>query len=248
VSIVVGGGRVLVIAVIALVSVTGCSQASSSRPGSVAAAPSATSATNQTSAPASAPAPAPAPASAPAPAPVSPNAAPGATLVGSGIHVVDARGHVVDDENLTAGQCHARVVDAGSGKFLPDPVCTPGAVDPGVTQANLAQTICRSGFSSLVRAPASETGKAKKLSLQQYGETASSTTEYDHLISLEVGGTNATSNLWPEPNATNATGVNNPKDPVENQLHTAICSGKISLVDAQKAIATNWTTALNAIH
>jgi hypothetical protein len=155
---------------------------------------------------------------------------------------------VVDDENLTAGQCHARVVDAASGKFLPDPVCTPGAVDPGVTQENLAQTICRSGFSSLVRAPASETDKAKKLSLQQYGETASSTTEYDHLISLEVGGTNATSNLWPEPNATNAAGVNNPKDPVENQLHTAICSGKISLVDAQKAIATNWTTALNAIH
>jgi hypothetical protein len=93
-----------------------------------------------------------------------------------------------------------------------------------------------------------ETEDAKKLSLQQYGETTSSTTEYDHLISLEVGGTNATSNLWPEPNATNATGVNNPKDPVENQLHTAICSGKISLFDAQKAIATNWTTALNAIH
>jgi hypothetical protein len=128
------------------------------------------------------------------------------------------------------------------------PSGSPGAVDPGVTQANLAQTICRSGFSSLVRAPASETDKAKKLSLQQYGETTSSTTEYDHLISLEVGGTNATSNLWPEPNATNATGVNNPKDPVENQLHTAICSGRISLVDAQKAIATNWTTALNAIH
>jgi hypothetical protein len=230
VSIVVGWRRVLIVAVIALVSVTGCSQASSSRPGSVAVAAPATSTTNQ------------------APAPASPNTAPGTTLVGSGIHVVGARGHVVDDENLIAGQCHARVVDAASGKFLPDPVCTPGAVDPGVTQANLAQTICRSGFSSLVRAPASETDKAKKLSLQQYGETASSTTEYDHVISLEVGGTNATSNLWPEPNATNATGVNNPKDPVENQLHTAICSGRISLVDAQKAIATNWTTALNAIH
>jgi hypothetical protein len=224
VSIFVGWRRVLVIAVIALVSVTGCSQASSSRPGSVGVAVPTPSATNQV--------------------PASPNTAP----VGSGIHVVGARGHVVDDENLTAGQCHARVVDAGSGKFLPDPVCTAGAVDPGVTQANLAQTICRSGFSSLVRAPASETDKAKKLSLQQYGETTSSTTEYDHLISLEVGGTNATSNLWPEPNATNANGVNNPKDPVENQLHTAICSGKISLVDAQKAIATNWTTALNAIH
>jgi hypothetical protein len=89
VSIFVGWRRVPVIAVIALVSVTGCSQASSSRPGSVAVAAPATSATNQ----------------GPAPAPVSPNAAPGTTLVGSGIHVVGARGHVVDDENLTAGQC-----------------------------------------------------------------------------------------------------------------------------------------------
>ena len=225
-----GWRRVLVIAAIALVSVTGCSQPSSSRPGSVAGVPLTTSATNQ------------------APAPASPNTAPGTTLGVPGIHVVAARGHVVDDENLTAGQCHARVVDAASGKFLPDPACTPGAVDPGVTQANLAQTICRSGYSSSVRAPASETDKAKKLSLQQYGETTSSTTEYDHLISLEIGGTNATSNLWPEPNATSATGVNNPKDPVENQLHTAICSGKISLADAQKAIATNWTTALQAVH
>jgi len=140
-----------------------------------------------------------------------------------------------------------RQVDAASGKFLPDPTCTPGAVDPGVTQSNLAQTICRSGYSSSVRAPAAETGKAKTVSLSQYGETPSKTTEYDHLISLELGGTNATSNLWPEPNATAATGFTNPKDSVENKMRSALCSGRITLVDAQKAIATDWTTAMAAV-
>lgn len=176
------------------------------------------------------------------PAPV-PTTNPG-TGGGSGIHVVAARSHVVDDMHLAGGQCHVRVLDAATGKVLPDPACTPGAVDPGVTEANLSQTICRSGFSSSVRAPASETGAAKKQSLLQYGEPSTSTTEYDHLLSLEIGGTNATSNLWPEPNSTDAKGVNNPKDKVENQLHDAICAHKISLGDAQKAMATDWTTAV----
>jgi hypothetical protein len=38
--------------------------------------------------------------------------------------------------------------------------------------------------------------------------------------------------------------VNNPKDRVENQLHTLICNGKVALADAQYTIATDWTTAL----
>jgi len=177
-----------------------------------------------------------------------PGGASESTLAGTGIHIVSARSHVVDDVQLSSGQCHVKAVDAASGKFLPDSTCTPGAVDPGVTQSNLQQTICRSGYSASVRAPASETDKAKQISLRQYGETPSKATEYDHLISLELGGTNATSNLWPEPNASTATGFTNPKDSVENQLHTAICSGRITLVDAQKAIATDWTTAMAAVH
>ena len=177
-----------------------------------------------------------------------PNGGPESTLAGTGIHIVSARSHVVDDVQLSGGQCHAKAVDAATGKFLPDPTCTPGAVDPGVTQSTLQQTICRSGYSASVRAPAAETDKAKQGSLRQYGENPAKTTEYDHLISLELGGTNATSNLWPEPNASNATGTTNPKDSVENQLHTAICSGTITLVDAQKAIAADWTTALTAVH
>lgn len=34
---------------------------------------------------------------------------------------------------------------------LPDPACTPGAVDPRVTQNNISATICKRGYSTSVR-------------------------------------------------------------------------------------------------
>jgi len=214
--------RVLAVTALALLPLTACSTSQPSAPASTDAT------TSQ--------------------APGSPAQQAPAPTVQAPVHIVAARSHVTDDVALSPGQCHVKAVDAAAGKVLPDPTCTPGAVDPGVTQSNLPQTICRSGYSSSVRAPATETDKAKKISLTQYGEQSTKTTEYDHLISLELGGTNATSNLWPEPNATAATGTTNPKDSVENKLHTAICSGTITLVEAQKAIAADWTTAMAVVH
>ena len=154
---------------------------------------------------------------------------------------------VAQDMNLTAGQCHVRVVSASSGQILPDSNCTPGAIDPAVTQANISTTICKSGYTATVRAPASNTAKFKKVSLTDYGMSYSVSTEYDHLISLELGGTNAVSNLWPEPNKTGATATANPKDQVENKLKTAVCAGRTTLSSAQSAIAGNWVTALSSL-
>ncbi|MEU2874528.1 hypothetical protein ABZ769_35985 [Streptomyces olivoreticuli] len=72
--------------------------------------------------------------------------------------------------------------------------------------------------------------------------------EYDHLVSLELGGDpNDPRNLWvepPPPGHKPGGGPNNPKNQVENKLHTAVCSGKTKLADAQQAIATDWTSAL----
>lgn len=152
---------------------------------------------------------------------------------------------VAVDETLAPGQCKARTVDAVAGLFLPDPACTPGAVDPAVTQDNLASTICKSGYTTTVRAPASDTEKIKALSLTQYGQTRAASTEYDHLISLQLGGTNAVSNLWPEPNRAGAPGTTNPKDAVETKLNKAVCSHMVTLSAAQKAIAHDWVTAAN---
>lgn len=159
------------------------------------------------------------------------------------VKTVHSPGNVAIDLNLAAGQCKARTIDAAAGLYLPDPACTPGAVDPAVTQDNLGSTICKAGYTVTVRAPASDTDKTKALSLAQYGQTRASTTEYDHLISLQLGGTNAVSNLWPEPNRAGATGTTNPKDAIETRLNRAVCAHKVTLAAAQKAIATNWVTA-----
>lgn len=34
---------------------------------------------------------------------------------------------------------------------------------------------------------------------------------------------------------------------METKLHTAVCAGKVTLAAAQKAIVTDWTTALGSL-
>ncbi|MGW2706708.1 hypothetical protein [Streptomyces sp. NPDC001340] len=41
--------------------------------------------------------------------------------------------------------------------------------------------------------------------------------------------------------------MSNLKDPVETKLHTAVCSGKVTLKAAQQAIVADWTTALSRL-
>jgi hypothetical protein len=149
------------------------------------------------------------------------------------------------------GTCHYVVVNAAAGDYLPDPHCTPGATNPRVTQADLASTVCKSGYTATIRPPASITGSEKRASEKAYGFTGkASTTEYDHLISLELGGDpNSPLNLWPEPNKARAAGTTNPKDAVENTLKGLVCDavhGKpyLPLAKAQYLIATNWMTAV----
>ncbi len=149
-----------------------------------------------------------------------------------------------------AGTCHYRYL---KGEPLEDPKCTPGAISPAVTQANLKSTICRKGgYTSGIRPSTSVTGREKKLNAASYGFTGSmSDAEYDHLISLQLGGDpNDYRNLWVEPadpGHRKGAGVNNKKDPVETKLHTAVCKGKVTLSAAQQAIVTDWTTALSRL-
>jgi len=135
------------------------------------------------------------------------------------------------------GSCHAR----GHGLYsLPDPRCTPGAIDPAVTQSDIGRTICRSGYSESVRPPESVTEPEKRANLLAYGDHRPlHDYEYDHLVSLELGGArNDPRNLWPEPGASP-----NPKDSLEDRLHDRVCDGEMKLAVAQLAIARNWITA-----
>jgi len=70
--------------------------------------------------------------------------------------------------------------------------------------------------------------------------------ELDHLISLELGGCpDCATNLWPQPYYPKPGA--HEKDQVENYLHKALCDGDITLVDAQKIIATDWLSCFNSI-
>lgn len=121
---------------------------------------------------------------------------------------------------------------------LQDKECTPGDVFPDVTK----EQVCKSGYASSVRnVPTSVKNKV----YASYGITHHTAGQYevDHLVSLELGGSNDISNLWPEI-ATPKPGFHE-KDKVENYLHDQVCSGAISLQQAQIEIATNWLDVYN---
>jgi hypothetical protein len=147
---------------------------------------------------------------------------------------------VIHDPKQVTYSLHLATCHFGDGGQLPDPACTPGAVDPSVTQADIKSTICRSGgYTKKVRPSSGETDHAKfDVSYPAYGVRHSAKSEEDHLVSLELGGSNDIANLWPEVGK-----EPNPKDKVENDLHRAVCDGQVKLADAQEAIATDWETA-----
>lgn len=80
----------------------------------------------------------------------------------------------------------------------------------------------------------------KHLIKERYGIPRDKSRQYviDHLISLNLGGSNATTNLWPQ-DAEQARR----KDLVELELHEAVCNRLMPLDVAQARIATDWTTA-----
>lgn len=144
------------------------------------------------------------------------------------------------------GSCHYTYIGPDP---LPDPRCTPGAINPQVTQADIDSTICSGGFTSTIRPPESVTEPEKEASAAAYGYTGSlHVAEYDHLVPLELGGDpNDAANLWVEPpDNPNATSFANTKDTLEDRLNSLVCEGRVPLASAQQAIAGNWVWAYRA--
>jgi hypothetical protein len=116
---------------------------------------------------------------------------------------------------------------------LPDSACTPGAIFPEATK----EKICVSGYSKSVRHVTTST-KNKVYAAYGIKKRLPGQYEVDHLVSLQLGGSNEVANLWPE--------IDKPKpgfhekDRVENYLHDQVCDGKMTLRQAQIQIATDW--------
>ena len=124
--------------------------------------------------------------------------------------------------------------------YLPS---VPGLVNPAVTQDNIKQTICVSGWTKTVRPPLSYTDAMKRhLMATQRLPGKLADYELDHEMSLEDGGhPSDPRNLWMQPYA-GQWGARK-KDKVETLLKTLVCKGKISLAEAQYELQTDWVAA-----
>jgi hypothetical protein len=117
----------------------------------------------------------------------------------------------------------------------PDRRCSPGAYSAGLTDA----VLCSPGFrtSAIRNVPESEKFAVER----EYGMASGhygSSLEIDHIVSLELGGSNDVANLFPE--RLYAHPGYRAKDRLENRLHDLVCSGQMSLRDAQRGIASDW--------
>jgi hypothetical protein len=125
---------------------------------------------------------------------------------------------------------------------IPDHDRTPGAVDPAITQDNIAQTACVSGYTKIVRPPSSYTTRLKAEQMLELGLPGTVRDYYeDHLVPLCVGGhPSDPRNLWPEPVAGQwSAGV---KDQLEGSVYRAVCSGAMTLLEGQRIfLVPDWT-------
>jgi Protein of unknown function (DUF3761) len=117
----------------------------------------------------------------------------------------------------------------------PDRRCSPGAYYSRLTSS----VICASSFRT---AAIRDVPQSEKYAVErEYGMPArlyGRSIEIDHIVSLELGGSNNIANLFPEPGSGPAD--YRVKDRLENRLHELVCAGTITLRQAQTQIASNW--------
>jgi hypothetical protein len=123
----------------------------------------------------------------------------------------------------------------------PTPIRPDSAMTPGAALDVTAVDVCTPGFASRIR---HVTAQTKRKVYAAYGITAHGPGDYevDHLISLELGGSNARTNLWPQSYHTQPWNAR-VKDALENRLHRMVCAHTIPLETAQQAIAIDWIAA-----
>lgn len=111
------------------------------------------------------------------------------------------------------------------------------AITPGKILTTSVATVCKPGYTQTVRHSISRTERALELKL--YGYPVGTTgLVIDHRIPLEEGGADVRENRWPQPYAESVK-----KDKIENAVHARVCSGKMTIKEAQKRFMKDWTTA-----
>ena len=133
---------------------------------------------------------------------------------------------------------------------LPDAKLTPGQTMPGVT----VEQLCQKGYANVLNGGARNVPESEKreVFIRYFGKVPSNpgAFEIDHVISIELGGANTISNLFPQ----SYSGIWNArvKDRLEDWMaaqvrHSlaedghATAAAKLALF--QKEISSNWTNA-----
>jgi hypothetical protein len=133
---------------------------------------------------------------------------------------------------------------------VPDPKCTPGAINPSVTLQVLKDPAFRT---ECVRdCVTSENDKGAmygfySLSRPTDNQGDNQACELDHLVPLELGGADTLDNIWPQCGPSNAELPKRyfkEKDMVEDFLADQVKTGQMKLGAAQSAIAKDWTKFL----
>jgi hypothetical protein len=139
-----------------------------------------------------------------------------------------------------------------TGFPIPDPQCTPGAVNPTITVDVLAnpafRTCCiRNDVTS--EAEKKQTYEWYRIAEPSDNFGSNQMCELDHLVPLELGGADTLDNIWPQCGP-DGLSLNDryfkKKDTVENYLAAQVKAGNMALQDAQRGIATDWTQYLGA--
>lgn len=122
----------------------------------------------------------------------------------------------------------------------PDPKLTPGA-----TLSVTRDDICVPGYTQKVR---NIPDAVKRQVYASYGIASHKAGDFevDHLISLELGGSNSPKNLWPESYRTQPWNAH-VKDALENRLHADICTNQVDMATVQHEIAADWIGAYKRI-
>jgi hypothetical protein len=157
---------------------------------------------------------------------------------------VDPKASTALSEVTSTSNCK---LTSSHGYPLPNPACTPGAINPTVDLAVLQggefKTSCdRNVATSAIKKQSTYATYNIKKPANNTGLTQSC--ELDHLVSLELGGADTLDNIWPQcgPGSVKlAKRYFKIKDSVENYLAAQVKAGAISLKDAQQGISTDWT-------
>ena len=126
---------------------------------------------------------------------------------------------------------------AHGSAVLQDKAATPGAIDAQLTKDELCSPAFHTGTVRDV------TDEMKVKACKAYGQNSGCPGdgyEIDHLISIELGGSNDPANLWPQPVDRPGVIGYHTKDVVEDRAHRAVCEGRLTLAQAQAGIRDDW--------